>query len=161
MSSPALPADAKVRAYLQQQLARNPWEESDAIVATRSRALRLETKPTAEGAEDPTDRRLALRNQLDAIRAEAFSGDAGKLCSQLDALPLDDFPDLKAAAARLGVIVASRAKLPSLTQQPDFNADFFNVFKEVLICPVARPPSCARRSSPHSASGSCANRGGR
>lgn len=136
MSEPTGPANANVVAYLQQQLALNPWDASDQIVATRARALRLKQKPTAQPTDDTAERRQEIRDTLEAIRDAAFTADATKLQEKLSTLEVDDFPDLHAAADRLRVILAARCNLPALTQHRDFNAHFFDCFKQVLVAPA-------------------------
>lgn len=136
MSNQAPAPDPKVVAYLQGQLARNPWHESEEIVAKRAKALRLERRnPQAEAMEHGR-RREQVRETLARVRAAAFTGDAQTLAAEVQALPVTDFPDLAAAAARLQVILSSRAKLPTLVHAPDFDADFLAILKQVLVSPA-------------------------
>lgn len=130
------PADPKVRAYLKRQLARNPWEESERIVAERARALRLRPRAAASAGVDTGEERQRLRNELDALRTTAFTAPLPELSERLARLKLDDYPDLRSAAERLRTILASRSVLPQLTGHRDFNPDFLACFKEVLVSPA-------------------------
>ncbi|TWT30176.1 hypothetical protein KOR34_47340 [Posidoniimonas corsicana] len=130
------PADPKVRAYLKRQLARNPWEESERIVAERARALRLRPRAAASAGVDTGEERQRLRSELDALRTTAFTAPLPELSERLARLKLDDYPDLRSAAERLRTILASRSVLPQLTGHRDFNPDFLACFKEVLVSPA-------------------------
>ncbi|QDU86969.1 hypothetical protein Pla175_03230 [Pirellulimonas nuda] len=136
MSTPTPTADERTRRYLIRQLQRNPWEAADQIVASRAKALGQQPKVEQQSSVDPAEQRRAAREGLDAVRAACFTGDAAQLSARLDALPLADLPDLRAAADRLRVILASRKDLPALSQQPGFDGDFFECFKQVLVKPA-------------------------
>ena len=136
MSNAPPAPDPKAVAYLRGQLARNPWHESEAIITKRAKALRLEKRNPHAEAVDHSRQREEVRAALAKVRSAAFTGNVQDLAAQLEAAPLADFPDLAAAANRLRAILSSRAKLPTLVHAPDFDADFLDIFKQVLVSPA-------------------------
>ncbi|MEM8865867.1 MAG: hypothetical protein AAGF31_10025 [Planctomycetota bacterium] len=119
-------------AYLTRTLQMNPLYEGDAIIALRSKALRL-TKPTKETAgADAANRRTQALNTLAEIREKCWSAPPEELLSRLDAIPTDHMPDVQAAAERLKVVAQNRAKLPELSQHKHFDGEFFSCLKQIL-----------------------------
>lgn len=134
MPSPAPTDDQRQREYLRRQLTRNPMRQDEAIIRTRAALLGI-----AEGRAkqaNPRVNRHKLRAELEEIRQVCFKGNPQELAARIDAMPLQQFPDLQALAARLRTILTSRAKLPGLIGEKGFDADFLNCFKEVLVSPA-------------------------
>lgn len=123
--------------YLTRQLGRNPIHESGEIVRSRAKAFKLERKSTTPAQSTlPSGQRQKVRDELERIREQCFTGPVEPMLRSLATMPLADYPDLAVLAYRLQVILDSRAKLPSLSQHPQFDGDFFSVLKQVLISPA-------------------------
>ncbi|WP_442481941.1 hypothetical protein [Aeoliella sp. SH292] len=130
-------ASPQVIDYLTRQLGRNPIHESGEIVRARAKAFKLEQKTaTPAKSASPSGQRQKVRDELEKIREQCFSGPVEPLLQSLVALPLADYPDLAVLAKRLRVILGSRIKLPTLSQNPQFDGDFFSVLKQVLVSPA-------------------------
>ena len=130
-------ASPQVINYLQQQLSRNPVSESDDIISLRTKAFKLEQRSTSPAAKPtpPSADRQRLREKLEKIRSQCFTGTIDELQKQIARLPLADHPDLLTLANRLQVVLDSRAKLPALSADPRFDGDFFSCLKKVLVEP--------------------------
>lgn len=130
-------ASPQVIEYLTRQLSRNPIHESGEIVRARAKAFKLEQQATPPASiSPPSGQRQKVRDELEKIREQCFTGPVNLLLGSLSALPLAEYPDLAVLAYRLRVILDSRAKLPALSQNPHFDGDFFSVVKQVLVSPA-------------------------
>jgi hypothetical protein len=137
MSSSEAGANEKLLQYVERALRTNPLEESAAIIRRRSRLLGLEAAPTkltaARPAIDPGVQRQTLLKRVEAIRAGFWTMQLGALRESLAQLDAKDFPDVDAVVRRLSTVAKHRDQIPRILGNKAFDADFFKIFKEVLI----------------------------
>lgn len=126
--------------YLTRMLQKNPAEESGSIIRARSRALGLakKTKEQTTSVIDPSERqrqREFLLERVAKIRQNIWNTKPEPLNQEFAKLNAENFPDIQATVNRLKTILNHRNQLPALSQHPDFDGDFFSVFKQVLSSP--------------------------
>jgi len=123
--------------YLVQVLQRNPLEESDVIIRGRNRLLGLQrtvSQPSRVGADLEQTRQQRERSlqQVEQLRKIVWTASLEQLRTDLGAIRAQHYPDIQATVDRLSTIVAQRSQFPLLVEHPDFDADFFSTFKQVL-----------------------------
>lgn len=137
MSSAEPIVNEKLLQYVEQALRTNPLEQSAAIIRRRSRLLGLETpavpQPAAKAAVDPGVQRQTLMKRIESIRAGFWTMPLGALRESIAKLDAADFPDVEAVVRRLTVVAKHRDQIPRILGNKAFDADFFRVFKDVLI----------------------------
>ncbi len=122
-------------AYLKRSLQLNPLYESDQIIRHRSKALGLTQAKNLLTSSSLAARRGRLLKKIDAIRADCWTEPVEPLLAKLEALKLDDQPDLLRTAERLEIILTNRQHLPPLAQHEDFDEKFLTCFKQILTLP--------------------------
>lgn len=109
------------------------WQ-SDEVLQSRTQLLGLVDERARDNAraQRRAEALQAAREELQAIRATIWCDPLPGLQERLGRVRLGDDPDLRRLAERLQVLIDTRARLPELTQHPDFNGDFFVCFKTIL-----------------------------
>lgn len=128
------PTDKAALEHAARCLRLNPMWQAGEVLESRAGLLGLVDRRAEEQARATrqAEKKNALREQLLKVRAAIWTAPLPQLQKKLDSLPVGSDPDLKPVADRLRVLVATRARLPQLTQDPDFNGDFFECFKQIL-----------------------------
>ena len=122
--------------YLIRVLQMNPHVEAESILAIRAKMFGLvdsSRKPKADERLD--ERRLMLRNQIDELRSQFWTLQVQTLRSRLDALSVQNFPDLRAAVDRLKLISLYRDQFNQLGKHRDRNINLLNTFKRIIMMP--------------------------
>lgn len=109
------------------------WQ-ADEVLASRAalHGVDVAKHNSYQTAIDESARKSALRNKVYRLRDMVWEAPLEELRKHLGRLRLDGEPELAKLVSRLKAIVEARAELPQLTQHRDFDADFFECFKQVL-----------------------------
>lgn len=137
MSSSEPSVNEQLLQYVERALRTNPLEESAAIIRRRSRLLGLEGGPTKQAAAkpliEPGVQRQNLIKRIESLRAGFWTMQLGTLRESLAQLDAENFPDVEAVVRRLSTVAKHRDQIPRILGNKAFDADFFKIFKEVLI----------------------------
>lgn len=131
----SLPDPEALREHLIHALNTHPGYEPEVVLESRRKALGIATQtrqPVAEAAREAAAAKHEAREEVTAIRGEVWKAPVAELIRRLDALPLDDQPQLRASEARLRAIAAARDEVERLSDHDSFEPNVFGHVKQLL-----------------------------
>ncbi len=130
-------------AYLKRVLKMNPLADAERMISLRQQFVGQGDKAVVSNSSfaDPHQReqlREQVQNHLDEIRGAFWKAPAASLQKKLRSLPVDDFPDLKAAAGRLNSVLGVRESIDALRGDEDFHVNLFNMIRRLMTLGPAK-----------------------
>ena len=132
----------KTTQYLLSVLRLNPLENADEIIQRREIAIGLQ-KPTRKAAPTPTqapqseiERRSSrerVKSRINNLRSKFWVLNPNQLRSQLDAIPLKNYPELRGTVDRLKLMTVYKAAFEQIGHFKNKSTNFWNTFKRIVI----------------------------
>jgi hypothetical protein len=132
--SPPKTANRDPAEYLASVLLLNPIFQADEILAARDRFLGRESQADASPEIwQLQEQREELQTQIDLVRENFWTMKPKELREALEALKVDQFPDLSLATERLRAAFRVRSEFPKLSQHKHSDQELFEKLKEIAV----------------------------
>ncbi len=127
----------KQKEYFLEVLRLNPVYQTDEILLARNTILEADSYDVRSkrqlASREYADRKAEARKQIGDLREVIWTSNLDEVEAMLKSLDISEFPEYQKDAKTFQIIIETREKLPHLSTDKKYSADFFECVKQSLV----------------------------